>query len=356
MDMQPGQVDGPETEITEDELFEHWRIVIDPGQQPIRIDRYLMDRVEKFSRNKIQNAIRAGAILVNDLPIKPNHKIKPGQVIQLVLPRPPRDGRVQPENIPLNVVYEDTDLLVVNKPPGLVVHPGIGFHSGTLVNALAYHLGTRDMPVKEGNDLDRPGLVHRIDKNTSGLLVVAKTDYAMTHLAQQFFDHSIDRTYMALVWGSPSEAQGTIDMNIGRHPRQRLLMAAFPDGDEGKEAITHYRVIEDLYYVSVLECKLETGRTHQIRVHLSHSGHPLFNDERYGGDRIVKGTIFSKYRHFVEQLFPTFPRHALHARSLGFTHPSTGERMYFEVDPPEDFKTLLQAWRDYVDGRKKHLN
>lgn len=336
-----------------DDYLDHQQIVIDAKQSPIRIDKFLMDRMMKVSRNRVQNAIRSGSILVDEKEIKPNFKVKPGQVISMVLPKPPagHTGPVEAEDIPLDIRYEDDDVLVLYKAPGMVVHPGIGHSKGTLVNALAHHF--KDLPVMPGNQSDRIGLVHRIDKNTSGLLVIAKTDYAMTHLAKQFYYHTVDRTYLALVWGEPDPPAGTVTANVGRHPRFRKLFTVFPEGDEGKWAVTHYRVLEGLYYVSLIECKLETGRTHQIRVHMQHLGHPLFSDERYGGDAIVKGTIFSKYKKFVENCFTLMPRQALHAKSLGFTHPVSGERLHFEADLPEDFSAVLDKWRRYVDSRKQ---
>lgn len=339
-----------------DDYYEAFDIVVDPKQSPLRIDKFLMTRMERVSRNRVQNAIRAGSVLVDGQEVKPNFKIKPGNQISVIVPRPQGEGmKLVPQNIPLDIRYEDDDLLIVHKPAGMVVHPGVGHRRNTLVNALAYHFG-RDLPVMEGNLNDRIGLVHRIDKNTSGLLVVAKNDYAMTHLAKQFFNHTIDRKYQAIVWGEPEPEQGTVDVHIARDPRFRKQFAAFPEGDQGKWAVTHYRVLERLYYVSLIECKLETGRTHQIRVHMKHIGHPLFSDERYGGDRIHKGTIYSKYKLFVERVFTAIPRHALHAKSLGFEHPTTGERMYFESELPSDFETALQMWRDYVNSRKTQIN
>ena len=339
-----------------DDLYKEITIKVDPKQRPIRIDKFLMDRLEKVSRNRVQNAIRAGAITVDGKEVKPNFKIKPGHEISVVVPKPPGEGKgVTPQDIPLEIIYEDEDILIVNKEAGMVVHPGIGHSRGTLVNALAYHFG-KDMPVLEGNYNDRLGLVHRIDKNTSGLLVIAKTDYAMTHLAKQFFNHTIERTYYALIWGEPVEAKGTITGNVGRHPRHRTNYTVFPEGDEGKWAVTHYEVIEGLYYVSLIKCNLETGRTHQIRVHMQHIGHSLFNDDKYGGDRIVKGTVFSKYKSFVENTFTVMPRHALHAKSLGFIHPRTEKEVYFESELPPDFSKALDRWRRYVDGRRASLS
>ena len=339
-----------------DDLFEQFEIEVDPKQRLTRIDKFLMGRLERISRNQLQNAIKSGAVLVNAAEVKPNYKIRPGDVISVVLPRPPGEaGTVIPQDIPLDIRYEDEDLLIVHKPAGMVVHPGIGHRRGTLVNALAYHFGEQDLPVLEGNYQDRLGLVHRIDKNTSGLLVVAKNDYAMSHLARQFFRHTIDRTYYALVWGEPEADEGTIRVNVGRHPRFRKQFAVFPEGEGGKWAVTHYKVLERLYYVSLIQCNLETGRTHQIRVHMKYLGHPLFSDEKYGGDRICKGTVFSKYKMFVENTFSILPRHALHARSLGFVHPRSGREMYFESDLPADFQAALDRWRRYLEGRKSSI-
>jgi 23S rRNA pseudouridine1911/1915/1917 synthase len=346
----------PNDEPQNDGMYEHHRITIDKGQSQTRIDKFLLDRISQVSRNKIQNAIRAGSVRVDGQEVKPNYKIRPLQTIVVVLPTAPSDGYIEPQEIPLNVVYEDDDVMVINKQPGLVVHPGLGNHDHTLVNALAWYFKEKQLPIKAGNQPDRPGLVHRIDKDTSGLMVIAKNDYAMTHLAKQFFDHSIDRTYWALVWGQPEEMAGTIDMPVGRNPRDRMLMHVFTDGnDEGKQAITHYKVIEPMYYVSLVECKLETGRTHQIRIHMKHLGHTLFQDERYGGDEILKGTIFTKYKQFVLNCFKVMTRQALHAKTLGFTHPTTGERMFFESELPEDFSQVLQKWREYLNTRKSLL-
>ncbi|MBK8626982.1 MAG: RluA family pseudouridine synthase [Saprospiraceae bacterium] len=339
-----------------DELFEHQRIICDPKQSPVRIDKFLLDRLEKVSRNRIQNAIKIGCILVNDKDIKSNYKVKPGDEISLVLPSNPEDQEtLVAENIPLDIIYEDEHLMVINKPPGLVVHPGTGNTSGTLVNALLFHFQHQKLPLLQGNKEDRPGLVHRIDKDTSGLILIAKNDFAMTHLAKQFFDHTIDREYVALVWGDVKEHVGTISGNIGRHERDRMQMAVYVDGSQGKHAVTHYEVIESLYYVTLIKCKLETGRTHQIRVHLKHLGHTLFNDDRYDGNRILKGTIFNKYKQFVENCFQLMPRQALHARSLGFIHPATEEKMHFEIGLPEDFENVLNKWRGYVSSRKEIL-
>lgn len=334
------------------EEFEHRRFKADPKQQPLRLDLFLMSRVEKLSRNRLQQMIKDGAVRIDGEPVKQNHKIKPGEVVTIVLPEAPKPpGSIEAEPISLDIRYEDDHLLVVYKPPGMVVHPGVGNNSGTLVNGLAYHFSS-GLPVMPGNLPDRPGLVHRIDKNTSGLLVIAKKPEAMTHLAEQFAKHSIERRYVALVWGEPKEDKGTIVAHIGRHPRYRLQMAAFPEGEQGKHAITHYKVLERLYYVSLVECKLETGRTHQIRVHMAYSGHPLFNDERYGGDKIVKGTVYSKYKQFVDNCFDMLPRHALHARTLGFIHPATNKYMEFEAPLPPDMSDCLDKWRNYLSSRK----
>jgi 23S rRNA pseudouridine1911/1915/1917 synthase len=339
-----------------DELFEHQRIVCDLRQSLIRIDKFLIERLEKVSRNRIQNAIKIGCILVNNGEIKPNYKVKPGDVISIVLPsNPADDAALLPEDIPLDIYYEDDHLMVINKPAGLVVHPGTGNTSGTLVNGLLHHFKQENLPLLQGNKEDRPGLVHRIDKDTSGLLLIAKNDYAMTHLAKQFFDHSIEREYIALVWGDVAEEKGTISGFIGRHETDRMQMTVHQDETKGKSAITHYEILERLYYVTLIKCKLETGRTHQIRVHLKHIGHTLFNDARYGGDRILKGTIFAKYKQFVENCFEMMPRQALHARSLGFIHPVTSKQMYFECDLPLDFSSVLDKWRTYINTRKELL-
>ena len=338
-------------EDIEEQLYEQFDIVTDPGQKPVRIDKFLMDKLQNSSRNQIQNAIKKGRILVDGQQIKSNYKIRPKESITVMLDRPIEEFKVVPENIPLRIEYEDDDLMVVYKEAGMVVHPGTGNRNGTLVNALAYYFKDT-LPVMDGNAPDRPGLVHRIDKDTSGLLVVAKSEEAMTGLAKQFFDHSIERKYQALVWGNFNEESGTIEGNIGRHPRDRKVMTVFPDGDEGKDAVTHYKVLEDLYYVSLIECELETGRTHQIRAHMKSLHHPLFNDVKYGGDKIVKGTVFSKYRSFVQNCFEIIPRQALHAKSLGFIHPITSEEMFFETELPNDITAVLEKWRHYVANRK----
>jgi len=337
----------------DDQLHEHYRFLVDPGQTSIRIDKYLMDKIERISRNKIQKAAAENYILVNDEPVKSNYKVRPSDTIVIMLPREPSERHsIEPEDIPLDIVYEDESVMVINKPAGLVVHPGIGNYSGTLVNAVAHHLQRSDLPIKEGNEGDRPGIVHRIDKDTTGLMVIAKTDHAMTHLSKQFYDHSIERSYLALVWGNFEEETGTIEANIGRHPTARLQMYVWEEEDQGKHAVTHYKVIKDYYYVSLVECRLETGRTHQIRVHMKYKGHPLFNDWRYNGNRIWKGTVFTKYKRFVENCFSIIPRQALHAHTIGFIHPETEEQMRFTCPLPEDFQAVLEKWEGYLDSRK----
>ncbi|HEX5111307.1 MAG TPA: RluA family pseudouridine synthase [Saprospiraceae bacterium] len=343
-------------EQEEEGLYEHHRFLASPGLSPVRIDKYIQIKLEGISRNKIQNGIRAGAVKVDGESVKPNHKLKAGQLITILLPKPPDLGEsVVPENIPLDIRYEDDDLLIVYKPAGMVVHPGVGNPSGTLVNALAYHLQQKSMPVLPGNSPDRPGLVHRIDKDTSGLVLIAKNDYTMTHLAKQFFDHTINREYNTIVWGTPDPPVGTIEGNIGRDPRFRQMMTVFADGEEGKEAKTHYEVLEDLYYISLVKCILETGRTHQIRVHMKYIGHPVFNDARYGGDYIRKGTVYTKYKQFVDNCFELCPRQALHARTIGFEHPTTGKRMNFDSELPPDMQQVLEKWRGYVSSRKENI-
>ena len=343
--MEVGPTNDPKLdESGSDELYEHFRFVADKGQQPLRVDKYLMNKIEKATRNKIQKAAKDGNIEVNDHPVKSNYKVKAGDVVRVLLEHPPYEFLLVPEDIPIDIVYEDDSVLVVNKSAGMVVHPGHGNYSGTLINALTFHF--ENLP---NNSSNRPGLVHRIDKDTSGLLVVAKTEQAMTHLAKQFFDKSTEREYIALVWGSLDEDEGTIKGNIGRHPKNRLQNTVFVDEEEdkGKPAVTHYKVLERLGYVTLVSCRLETGRTHQIRVHLKHIGHTLFNDERYGGDKILKGTSFSKYKQFVENCFKILPRQALHARTLGFVHPTTGETLRFESAIPQDIEICLDKWRNY---------
>lgn len=330
-------------------------IKVDPKQTPVRLDKFIFDKVQGISRNRIQNSIKRGTVLVNDEPIKSNYKIRPLDVIKLIYEKPVSDSVAPiPQDIPLDIRYEDDDLMVIHKPAGMVVHPGIGNYSGTLVNALAYHYG--DLPVAEGDPNNRLGLVHRIDKGTSGLLVIAKKTDTLTHLAKQFYNHTIYRRYWALVWGEPDPLAGTVTTRIGRNPKDRKKMCVYDEAMEGgKHSITHYKVIEQLYYVSLAEFNLETGRTHQIRVHTSHLGNPIFGDTTYGGDKIMKGTVFSKYKQFVFNLFKVLPRQALHAKSLGFIHPTTGEEMVFHSELPEDFQTVLDKWRKYVNSRKEHL-
>jgi 23S rRNA pseudouridine1911/1915/1917 synthase len=330
------------------ELFEHFRFVVDPGQSLLRVDKYITARIEGASRTRIQTAADAGNILVNNCSVKPSYKVKPSDLIQILLPNPPREIELVPENIPLNIVFEDDHVIVVNKEPGMVVHPAYGNYTGTLVNALMWHL--QDNPMFRTGE-QRPGLVHRIDKNTSGLLVVAKNEVAHNKLARQFFERTTERQYIAIVWGVPSPVEGTVTGNVGRNPRDRKVMYVFSDGSEGKHAVTHYRVIEELGYISLIECRLETGRTHQIRVHLSHIGHPLFNDEEYGGNRILRGTTFSKYHQFVRNCFNILPRQALHAKSLGFTHPADKKWMHFDSELPGDMSQLIEKWRTYISGR-----
>jgi 23S rRNA pseudouridine1911/1915/1917 synthase len=328
-----------------DDLYEHFRFVADKGQSPLRVDKYLMNKVENATRNKIQKAAKDGNIYVNDSIVKQNYKVKAGDVVTVLFEHPPYEMLLTPEDIPIDIVYEDDDLLVVNKEPGMVVHPGHGNYSGTLINALTYHFD--NLP---NNSSNRPGLVHRIDKDTSGLLVVAKTEEAMTHLSKQFFNKTTEREYVALVWGDVKEDEGIVEGHIGRHPKNRLQNTVFL-GDEaeekGKAAVTHYKVLERLGYVTLVSCRLETGRTHQIRVHMKHIGHTLFNDERYGGEKILKGTTFSKYKQFVDNCFKILPRQALHARTLGFIQPTTGEFLRFESEIPEDIAACLEKWRNY---------
>ena len=327
------------------QLYEHFSITVDKGQSLLRIDKFLMIRIENATRNKIQQAAENGNILVNNLPVKSNYKVKPGDFIQIMLENPPREHKIIAEDLPLNIVFEDDQVLVIDKPAGMVVHPGHGNYSGTLVNALKFHFD--NLPSMSA-ELERPGLVHRIDKDTSGLLVIAKTEQAMNHLALQFANHTTTRKYNALVWGNVTEDEGTITGHIGRHLKDRMQMAVFEDGSQGKHAVTHYKVLERLSYVTLVECQLETGRTHQIRTHFKYIGHPLFNDERYGGNKILKGTTFTKYKQFVENCFNICPRQALHARTLGFTHPTTGEFMEFEATLPNDMQSLIEKWRNYA--------
>lgn len=326
----------------EDELYEHHRFEASKGQSALRVDKFLMNMIENTTRNKIQQAAENGSILVNDVAVKSNYKVKAGDVVRLVLAHPTYEQLLTPENIPLDIVYEDDQLLVINKPAGMVVHPGHGNYSGTLVNALAYHF--ENLPM---NSSERPGLVHRIDKDTSGLLVVAKTDFAMAYLTKQFAEKTSEREYVALVWGNIEEDEGTVEDNIGRHDTNRMRMAVHESDEKGKHAVTHYKVLERFGYVTLVSCQLETGRTHQIRVHMKHIGHTLFNDERYGGDSILKGTTFTKYKQFVENCFKVLPRQALHAKTLGFEHPITKEFLRFDSPIPQDLQECIDKWRVY---------
>ena len=332
------------------ELYEHFRVVVDKGQSQVRVDKYLFERLVNSSRNRIQKAADAGLIMANGKPVKSSYKVKPCDVLTVMMDRPRYDNDIIPEDIPLDIVYEDNDLMVINKPAGLVVHPGCGNYHGTLVNAIAWHL--KDNPRYDPND-PQVGLVHRIDKDTSGLLVVAKTPDAKTHLGLQFYNKTTKRKYNALVWGVVENNDGTIEGNIGRNPKDRMQMAVLSDPAQGKHAVTHYRILERLGYVTLVECVLETGRTHQIRVHMKHIGHTLFNDERYGGNEILKGTHFSKYKQFVNNCFETCPRQALHAMTLGFVHPRTGEEMFFTSPLPEDMTNLIDKWRNYISNREE---
>ena len=325
-----------------DELFEHFSFLADKGQEPVRVDKFLMNRIENATRNKIQKAAKSGYIFSNENPVKQNYKVKPGDNIKVMFHHPPYENLIVGEKIDIDIIYEDNDILVVNKPPNQVVQPGHGNYSGTLLNGLIYH--NENLP--ENRD-GRPGLVHRIDKDTSGLLVVAKSDTALTKLSEQFFYKTIDRKYLAIVWGTPSPEQGTIDKYLSRDKKNRMIMSVPVNEDIGKRAITHYKVVEKLGYVSLVECELETGRTHQIRAHMKHIGNPIFNDERYGGDKILKGTIFNKYKQFVENCFRLLPRQALHAKTLSFNHPRTNERLAFETELPNDFKSCFEKWKNY---------
>ncbi len=326
------------------ELYEHYRFVVDGGQNPLRIDKYLFTKLADASRNRIQNAAKAGNILVNDKVVKPNHKIKPHDIITIVLAYPPRDTEIYPEEIPVNIVYEDNDILVVNKAAGMVVHPGHGNFTGTLLNALVYYF--QNSPGNKAIEA-KPYLAHRIDKDTTGILLIAKNEIAQSKLAKQFFDHSVNRTYLALVWGDFGDDEGTVTGNIGRSPRDRTVMTVYDDEEVGRHAVTHYRVVERFGYVTLVECRLETGRTHQIRTHFKHIGHPIFNDAKYGGDKILKGTTFTKYKQYIENCFGLMPRQALHAKSLGFIHPSTRKPLFFDSGLPEDFQAVVEKWRKY---------
>ena len=334
-------------EEIEEELFEHFRFDVPKGQLLLRIDKFLMNLIPNATRNKIQNAASAGDIYVNDIPVKSNYRVKPLDMVRIMLSHPPFENRVDPENIPLNIVYEDGTLLLINKPADFVVHPGHGNYTGTLVNALAYHF--ENLPM---NSSERPGLVHRIDKDTTGLLVIAKTEAAMTHLAKQFEAKTTEREYVAIVWGTVKEDEGTIEGNIARHVKDRMQMAVFEDPTIGKPAVTHYKVLERFGYVTLVSCILETGRTHQIRVHMKHLGHPLFNDARYGGDLILKGTTFTKYKQFIDNCFKILPRQALHAKTLGFIHPTTGEMMRFNTELPQDMQDCIEKWRNYSKSQE----
>ena len=331
-----------EIDEIEEELFEHFRFDVPKGQLLLRIDKFLMNLIPNATRNKIQNAATAGDIYVSDVPVKSNYRVKPLDVVRIMLTHPPFENRVDPENIPLDIVYEDDTLLLINKPAGFVVHPGHGNYTGTLVNALAYHFDNLPM-----NSSERPGLVHRIDKDTTGLLVIAKTEAAMTHLAKQFEAKTSEREYVAMVWGTVKEDEGTIEGNIARHVKDRMQMSVFEDPTIGKHAVTHYKVLERFGYVTLVSCILETGRTHQIRVHMKHIGHPIFNDERYGGNLILKGTTFTKYKQFIDNCFKVLPRQALHAKTLGFIHPTTGEMMRFDTELPQDMQECIEKWRNY---------
>ena len=333
-----------------EELFEHFRFVVDPGTEIIRLDRYLTNLMAHTSRNRIQQAAKADCILVNGKPVKSNYRVHPRDVISILLPRPVHVFELIPEDIPLDIVYEDADVIIINKPAGMVVHPAVGNFTGTLVNALLWHFqGQKDA---DGNDV-KPLLVHRIDKNTSGIMIVAKSEIAQMKLAANFFEHSIDRRYRALVWGDFPDDEGTVIGNVGRNPQNRMVMTVFPEGSEqGKHAVTHYKVVERFGYVTMVECRLETGRTHQIRVHMKHIGHPLFNDESYGGNEILKGTTFTKYKQFVNNCFKVLPRQALHAKSLGFVHPVTGKYMLFDSELPADMAEAVEKWRNYAKHKQ----
>jgi len=337
-----------EDQTENNDLFEHFRFSVDPGQSLLRIDKYLFNKIEGVSRSRIKAAADAGNIFVNGTLVKPSYRVKPEDTITILLPHPPKILKLEPENIPLDIIHEDEAIVVVNKPSGMVVHPGVGNYTGTLVNALMYHL--RDNALFHDGE-ERPGLVHRIDKNTSGLLVVAKNELSLSKLARQFFHKTTRRNYQALVWGDMKEEEGTIRGHIGRNPKERKQMFVFPGGEQGREAVTHYRVLERLGYVNLVECRLETGRTHQIRVHFQYISHPVFNDPEYGGNRILRGTTFTKYRQFVSNCFSLLPGQALHASTLGFVHPSTGKEVLFQADLPENFQMVVKKWRNYLQGR-----
>lgn len=330
-----------------EEMHERLSFTVDKGQEPLRIDKFIMNRIEHATRNKIQQAIENEMVLVNDKPVKSNYKIRPLDKIVVFDNRSPETTEIIPENIPLNIVYEDDHLMIINKPAGMVVHPGSGNYTGTLINGVAYYLRQQNPSLQE-EELSRFGLVHRIDKNTTGLLVIAKTQKAMSDLAKQFFNHTVHRRYIALVWGDFENEEGTITGHVGRHQRFRKLFTTYPDGEHGKDAITHYKVLERFNYVTLVECRLETGRTHQIRVHMQHIGHPLFNDDFYGGDKIVKGTVFTKYKQFVDNCFALCARQALHAKELGFIHPASREPVLFTSELPNDMEAVIEKWRKYI--------
>ena len=341
-----------EIEEQEQDLYEHFRLVVDKGQDLLRIDKFLMNRIENATRTKIQAAAEAGNVLVNEKPVKSNYKVKPADIITIVLAHPPRDKEIKPENIALNIVHEDEEVVVINKAAGMVVHPGYGNYSGTMVNALMYHF--QHLPLFNSENM-RPGLVHRLDKDTTGIMVMAKNEIALSKLAKQFFDRTTKRTYNALVWGDFAEDSGTIEGNIARDLKDRKKMNVFAEEEIGKHAVTHYKVLERFGYVTLVECKLETGRTHQIRVHFKHIGHPLFNDELYGGARILKGTTFSKYKQFIQNCFDLIPRQALHAKSLGFVHPTSKKELFFDSELPDDMKAVLSKWRIYASNKELNV-
>ena len=335
-------------DLDENGLYEHYKLLVDPGQNMLRVDKYLVNRIDNASRSRIQAAADAGNIFVNGQSVKSSYKVKPGDEVAIMMDFPRRELKIIPEEIPLKIVYEDEQLIVINKQPGLVVHPGHGNYSGTLVNGLAHYF--KDLPLFNSED-PRPGLVHRIDKNTSGLMVVAKTEIAKIKLSLQFFEKTTKRKYNALVWGNLKEPSGTIEGHIGRSQKDRQVFTVYPEGEHGKHAVTHYKVLEQLGYVNLVECQLETGRTHQIRVHMKYLGHPIFNDDTYGGDQVLRGTTFAKYKQFVHNCFKVLPRQALHAKTLGFVHPVTGEEMLFDSELPEDMAQAIQKWRDYISNR-----
>lgn len=342
---------GTDNTEEQEELYEQWRIVVDKGQEPLRLDKFLVARIEHATRNKVQKAIETGKVLVNNKTVQSNYKIKPLDEIVVYTDREIHGEEIIPEPVPLNIVYEDNEVMIINKPPGLVVHPGSGNYTGTLINGVAYYLLQKNPALAE-TGLSRFGLVHRIDKNTSGLLVLAKTEQAVTALAKQFFDHTVVRQYQALVWGDVEQESGTVIAHIGRHKRTRKLFDAYPEGEAGKEAITHYRVLERFGYVTLIECVLETGRTHQIRVHMQHIGHPIFNDDTYGGDRIVKGTVYTKYKQFVDNCFEICSRQALHAKTIGFKHPASKQDILFDSELPADMQQVIEKWRAYVSTKR----